>query len=62
MKENLGILLTLGMDLKLLCRLRELILRELGFNDIFKKVKVSSKKISLTWANFVIHGYDNLWS
>jgi hypothetical protein len=44
MKENLGILLTLGMDLKLLCRLRELILRELGFNDIFKKVKVSSKK------------------
>jgi len=26
---------------QLLCRLRELVLRELGFRDIFKKVKVS---------------------
>jgi hypothetical protein len=41
------------MDLKLLCRLRELILRELGFNDIFKKVKVSSNNVSLTWDNLL---------
>ena len=62
MKEIGGLLLTMGMDLKLLCRLRELILRELGFNDIFKKVKVSSNKVSLTWAIFVVHGCDNFWS
>jgi hypothetical protein len=36
--------LTLGIYVKLLCRLRELILRELGFRDIFKKVKVNSDK------------------
>ena len=51
MKEIIGLLLTLGMDLKLLCRLRELTLRELGFKDIFKTVKVSSNEVSLTWAN-----------
>jgi hypothetical protein len=38
--------LTLGIYLKLLCRTRELILRELGFSDIFKKVKVNSDKNS----------------
>jgi hypothetical protein len=36
--------LTLRMNLKLLCRLRELVLRELGFRDIFKKVKVNANK------------------
>jgi hypothetical protein len=39
--------LTLGIYVKLLCRLRELILRELGFRDIFKKVKVNSDKTNL---------------
>lgn len=47
MKENFQLLLTLAMDLKLLCRLRELILRELGFHDIFKKVKVNCNKVFL---------------
>ncbi|KAK2397499.1 damage-control phosphatase [Trifolium repens] len=32
------------LDILLLCRLREQVLKELGFKDIFKKVKVSSNK------------------
>ena len=39
--------LTFEMYLKLLCRLRELVLRELGFRDIFKKVKVIYVKFLL---------------
>ncbi|MCI07666.1 hypothetical protein A2U01_0028735, partial [Trifolium medium] len=30
-----------SLDILLLCRLREQVLKELGFRDIFKKVKVS---------------------
>lgn len=30
------------LEFQLLCRLREQILRELGFRDIFKKVKVNA--------------------
>lgn len=54
MKDNCRLLLTLAMDLKLLCRIRELILRELGFTDIFKKVKVNFNKVLLPGIILVI--------
>ncbi|MCI16361.1 hypothetical protein A2U01_0037503, partial [Trifolium medium] len=35
------------LDILLLCRLREQVLKELGFRDIFKKVKVSLSEQSV---------------
>ncbi|XBI37208.1 hypothetical protein VPH35_122584 [Triticum aestivum] len=60
MKENFQLLLTLAMDLKLLCRLRELILRELGFHDIFKKVKDEENAKAMSLFEGVVQRNDEI--
>ncbi|PWZ06173.1 Uncharacterized protein Zm00014a_040293 [Zea mays] len=48
------------MYLKLLCRLRELVLRELGFRDIFKKVKDEENAKAMSLFEGVIKRNDEI--